>query len=176
MLYLFFRLRFKLDDKAVVDVRFCLEKFIKTHQELCDGIDILNSTFTFNLTAVLINTLTIKTFTAYGLLWSMISPPDSTVIEHLKNGSWLMIMLVLEVTIAFVGNAVTKSAQEASVILTRVLNHSISSDAVNVSLQNFVTRLNGRKLHVQNCFIKINWSIFVHVRDISENTGNIHSI
>lgn len=162
LLFIYSRLCFKSVDR--VDALFHLEKFFKTHHELCEGIDLLNSTFTCHLTPVLINSLTIKTLTAYGLLWEVISPADFSAAENLQNVFWLMVMLILEVTISFAGSTLTQAAQEASGILTRVLNNSISHDALNVSMQNFITRLNGRKLHVRNCFIKINWSILVHVR------------
>lgn len=98
----------------------------------------------------------------------MAAPSASSEMVYLQKGSWLAIMLVLEAAIAFGGSSVTQSARETSVIMTRVLNNSITSDTMTALLQNFVTRLNGRSLHVRNCFIKINWSIFVHVRAFRE--------
>lgn len=143
-----------------------MEKYVCSNSSklIKDFANILNSTFTCHLISILINTLTIKTFTAYGILSELISPADFSAVECLQNGSWLVIMLGLEAAIVFMGNEVTQAAKEAGEILTKVLNHSTSNNEANILMQNFVTRLNGKNFDVRNCFIKINSSLLVHVR------------
>lgn len=148
----------------VSDIKFGFEKFVKAYQDLCDGIDLLNATFTFQLAPVLVTVLITKTFTAYGVLWAMISPPERQGLTYLQNGSWLAVMYLLEIIIAFVGSAVTKNAQETLVIMTKILNNSKVDEDFVLSMQYFVSRVNCRNLNVQNCFFKIDWMILLHVK------------
>lgn len=140
------------------------EKFIQAYQDLCDAIDLLNSTFTFQLAPVLVNVIMTKTFTAYGVLWAMISPTERKGLVFLQNGSWLVIMHLLEIVISFVGSAVTKSARDTLAIMTKILNNSRIDEDFASQMQNFVLRVNCRNLKVENCFFKINWMILLHVR------------
>lgn len=156
---------YKIDSVVVVsDVKFSLEKFIKAYQDLCDCLDLLNSSFTFQLAPLLVNIIITKTFTGYGVLWELITPTPHRGLVFLQNASWLMVMHLLEIMIAFIGSAVTKAAQETVVIMTKILNHSKLDEDFALPMQHFVSRVNCRNLKVQNCFFKINWMILLHVR------------
>lgn len=154
----------------VSDTKFVFEKFIIAYQDLCDGIDFLNSTFTFQLAPVLVNVLITKTFTAYGVLWAIISPPERQGLTFLQNGSWLAIMYLIETIIAFVGSSVPKAAQETLAVMTKILNTSTLDEDFVLPMQHFVSRVNSRNLDVKNCFFKIDWMILLHVR-VYEKSG-----
>lgn len=146
------------------NIKFNVEIFIKAYQDLCDGIDLLNSIFTFQLVPVLINAIASKTFTAYGLLVEATNPSPFLLMIFLQNGFWMGTMYLLEFIMAFAGSSVTKAAQETLVVMTKILNNSSLDEDFALPMQHFVSRVNCRNLKVQNCFFKIDWIILLQVR------------
>lgn len=153
-------------DKMVAETNneFNFEIFTKAYQELCDCINLLNSTFTFQLVPVLINAIASKTFTAYGLLVELKTPSHFLFLVLFQNGSWMAMMYFFECIIAFAGSAVTNNAQETLVIMTKILNNSTLNEDFTMPIQYFVSRMNIRNLNVQSCFFKIDWIILLHVK------------
>lgn len=173
----FFRSAFnqKLDGILIVsEKKFNLEAFVKAFQDLCDGIDLLNSTFTYQLAPIFVNAIATLTFAGYGVLWEVVIETDFRGLLFLQNGSWLCFMYIVIVVISFVGSSVTHAAEETSLIMMKIINNSQPNESFANSMQKFVTRVNCRSMHVQNCFFKINPMLLVYVKLIcAENCSKI---
>lgn len=132
---------------------------------LCDGIELLNSTFALNLTAVVINILIIKTFHAYEIIWELLSGSEIVTFILLQNGAWLLMQFIFEILISHVGSSVRENASETIVIISKVLNEYELSDDVAFKLQNLASMLNYRNFSVQNVFFIIDWKLLVAVSE-----------
>lgn len=157
----------KLDNIVIVsEKKFDLEAFVKAFQDLCDGIDLLNSTFTYQLAPIFVNAIATMIFAGYGVLWEIVIETEFRGLLFLQNGSWLTLMYIVIAVISFVGSSVTQSADETSLIMMKVLNNSEPSETFANLMQKFVTRVNCRNMHVQNCFFKVNPMLLVYVKFI----------
>lgn len=151
---------------TVSQEKFNLVAFTKAFHDLCDGIDLLNSTFTYQLVPIFVNAVTTMTFTGYGVLFEMVIKTNFRSLLFLQNGSWLCFMYIVIIVISFIGYSVTQAAEQTSLIMMKVLNNSEPSETHTNSMQKFVTRVHCRNMHVQNCFFKINPMLLVYVKFI----------
>lgn len=135
------------------------------YQELCDGIDLLNSTFTFHLIPIVMNSLLLQVFSAYGILWAVLSRSKIVLFITLQNGSWFITQYMLQALMAFAGSSVTRSAKKSSLIIIRELNNDEVNEGLVNALQNLVSRMNSRSLKVENVLFQIDWRLFARVRN-----------
>lgn len=143
-----------------------LNMFGKAYQDLCDGIELINNTFTFHLIPVMINAIIIKTVTSYGILWEYVTHSEALLFIVLQNGAWLTMQFGFQILIAYVGSSVTKNAKLTLVTIARVLNDYELSEKTATQLQNLIARINVRNLNLQNEFFIINWKLLVYVRNV----------
>lgn len=165
----------ELDKRIVISQNvFNLKRFEKLYQELCDGIDLINTTFTFHLIPVMINSLLLQVFTAYGILWVFLSQSRMSWSIFLQNLAWLAAAYMMQNLIAYAGNSVTSNAKEVSLTITRILNNFELNSELEVALQKFVVRMNCRSLKVQNALFTVNWKLLARVSKIFNHFINRH--
>lgn len=145
---------------------FDVMNFSRVYQDLCDAVDLMNRAFTFQLVPVLFNELMSKTFVAYGILWELISPTQHSNFSFFRNGSWLLLMYIIDVLIALVGSSVTGAFLETKIIVTKILNNPGCDDEFTNQMLNFITRLSCRNIHLENCFFRLSWIFIIHVRTV----------
>ena len=136
---------------------------MKAHQKLCDGIDLVNSTFTLHLASILIDIIIIKTFSFYGVLWELMSGSNFQDITIAQYSFWLTVIYILQIIICFVGSSVAENAKETNKIVSKILNESVFDGEITLNLQNFINRANCRNLNLQNSFFTMNWKLLVQV-------------
>lgn len=164
LLYFRFFFRHKFDNILLVsNNNFNLRCFSRSYKNLCNAVDLLNSTFTFHLVPIVINTSIIETFAAYSILVEMRSPFKASGSIILLNVTWFIIPIVLQVVIAFFGTSLTKEAQATAVIVSDILNELELKEDVVIKLQNFLVRSQCRNLRVQNEFFVADWKLLVAV-------------
>lgn len=135
----------------------------KNLHNLFDAIELINSTFTFQLIPVMINIIIFQTFICYGILWELLLRSEIFMFVLMQYGAWLATHLILEVMIANFGSLLSKNAKRPAIIINKALTNHDLSDDLSIKLQNIVVRLNSRNTIVQNDFFKINWQLLVYV-------------
>jgi hypothetical protein len=141
-----------------------LQSVFNLYQDLINAIALINSTFSFHLILIVMNSLMLTIFCSYALLREILSPSELIIYTFLLNGNWLIIQFLFQVIIAFAGSSVTVQAHETLSIVSEVLNsHELSAD-MNDKLQNFVTRINRESLQIQNVFFVIDWKFLITVK------------
>lgn len=131
--------------------------------DLYDAIELINSTFTFQLIPVMINIIIFQTFICYGILWELLLHSEILMFVLMQYGAWLATHFILEVLIACVGTLLTRNAKKPLIIIAKILAHNSFSDDLSTTLQNIIVRLSSRNAIVQNEFFKINWQLLVYV-------------
>lgn len=140
-----------------------LKCFANLYQDLCDCIELINSTFTFHLIPIIVNSLLIKLFAAYGMLWEFKVKSPLMLFVFLQNSAWLSMQYFLQVLSAHAGSSLTKNAKETSSIVTRILNDFELSEELSIPLQSFIARSTCRNMSVENIFFVIDWKLLVQV-------------
>lgn len=137
--------------------------YTQLFQILCNGIDVLNSSFTFHLAPIIVSMLVFNVFSVYGVLWEFLNDSKIKLFTLLLNGTWLTMQYTLQAMLAYAGSSVTKKGRETAAIVSKVLNDFELSNELASKLQNFLTRSQCRNMKVQNCFFVIDWKILVSV-------------
>lgn len=153
----------KLKKETAVATKTDLRNLEKYLHDLYDGIELVNSTFTFHLIPVMINIIIFKTFLSYGILWELLLRSEIMTFVLIQNGAWLGTHIILEVLIAYVGTLLTRNAKKPSIIITNILTNHDLSENLSSELQNVIIRINSRNTVLQNEFFKINWQLLVYV-------------
>lgn len=137
--------------------------FANIYEDLCDGISMLNSSFTPHLIAVMMNTLIIEIFTAYGVLHEFILPSKNSGAIVFQDSAWLVFQYSLQIMIAQIGSCLTSNAKETLIVIAKKLNKFDLSHAMSSKLQAFISQIQFRDLHVQNELFIIDWRLLVTV-------------
>lgn len=161
--------------KTVSQNRINIKSFSKVHKDLCEAFDLLNSLFTFHLIPIVIITLVIEIFAAYGALNEFMTPSLHTRFILLSNLSWLMIPLIMQITIAVFGSLLSKKAKTTSIIISDILQELDLEIDVAMKLQNFLVRNQCRNFDVHNDFFNADWKLLIGVR-ITNNFLNFNLI
>lgn len=140
-----------------------MKHFSRIYQTLCDGIVLLNETFTFHLIPIMINTFVMQLFTAYGVLWEFMNPSNYASYILFQDVAWLSVNYAFQVVMAFVGSSLSKSAKETSLIIAKNLNELDINDELSTQLHNFVSRSQCLNFEVQNKLFFIDWKLLVTV-------------
>lgn len=135
---------------------------------MCNGIDLLNRTFTFQLVPIVINTMIIEVLSAYRVLWEIMTTSkvteDIKIYVLLQESVWLMMAYSLQVTMASVGSSLSESTGETLVIVAKTLNDLEVSNDLSTKLHNFISRSQCRNLKVHNnSLFSIEWKLLVAV-------------
>lgn len=174
----FLRLSFsyKIDNISIAGLRNVnFKAFTRIFQNLHDGIELLNSTFTFQMIAIIINTLIIKTFAAYGIVYEILSNSKRLKFVLLQDAAWLIMQYLLQMLVCYVGSSVTMNVNATEVIISKLLNDLELNDELVNKLQNFLTRINHRTLDVGNDLFTINWKLLVAVSQTFELMKTVKS-
>lgn len=140
-----------------------MKYFSQLYQILCDGIDLVNSTFAFHVIIIFINAMYINIFMMFSLLKRIFQMNDP-VIVHMYNISWILMQYFLQILIVSSGSSVTENARNTSRLITKILNELELKEETSNSLQNFVSRVNSKNLEIRNACFTIDWKLLVTVR------------
>lgn len=154
----------KVDKVIIVSVNQINVKCLSSlYQNLCDSIELINSTFTFHLIIIIVNALIIELFASYGIFWEFKVQSKLMLFVLLQNTAWLSMQYVLQILSAHAGSSLTTNGKETLSIINRILNDYDRSDDLTTSLQNFISRTGSRNMLIENIFFVIDWKLLVQV-------------
>jgi 7tm Chemosensory receptor len=142
---------------------FKLKLFADLFNDLCDSIEVINSTFTFQLVIVITSFLLIDIFTAYGILRELMKHQNGIKLALLSNFIWIFIQYLIKIFIAHAGSSTTSEAEKAVVIVTKALGSMEFDQELKVDLNFHLIQMRCRNKNLQNVFFVINWQFILTV-------------
>lgn len=136
------------------------------YHQLCDGIALVNSSFTSQLIPLMVYFLSTTTFVGYTALREFSFPTDMFMFQVYLNGLWLVVQYMVKFVLVYSGSSTTNQAQETSVIIIKVINNLNTSRHQRKIFKNFMSQIAFRNLHLQNVMFKINWHFLLAVSSI----------
>lgn len=159
-------------------------KFMRSFLGLCDAIDIINETFTFQITLLFMSLLVRKIifsinliesfefgfefssiFASFGIVNELLQRTDHTSASLLLNGLSLIGYGILIMITLNSGSSLTKEARATITVISKHEASGIKSakESHKIDFIFFVTQMRSRNLQIQNDFFKINWNVLLAV-------------
>lgn len=150
-------------EKTIFTSQRHLKKFLKLINELCDLIDLVNSTFSLNMIFALANILVLVTFGFYSLLQALQLHGDAEIIVMVMNTiSWILVQFSMTCIIVNAGSRVQANLLKMSSIAIRRLNSSLN-EGINNELRDLILQLKCRNSKIECIFFTIDWSVIFGV-------------
>lgn len=161
-----FRSRFFFQNEKSFLIRQCdlkLKFFSELFNDLCDGIELINSTFSFHIVFVITSFLLTNVFAAYTTLREVLS--QSSQLGHLAVGASLFVLIhyLIKLFIAYVGSSTTTEAEKPLKVVSKALGSLNFEENLKVDLNFFLIQMQSRNKNLQNNFFVINWNFILAV-------------
>jgi len=161
------RMRFRELNRFVMQIDQDLDAtnvqmMTKLFHELCDGIKLINRTFTLQLIPIIANYMTTNIFSAY------------TVLRQIKNvnfdrnfliftGAYLVFQYFAKIVVVHVGYSTTAEAEKFTVVTCKAINDLKTKEEVRLELKNLLYQQKYRNFKIQNVMFNIDWKLLVVV-------------
>ena len=145
--------------------KFNLKLFSKLYNDLCDLIELLNKTFTWQLIFVMINLMLVDIFTAYGVVREFIEQRAFKLkFLIITNTIWSLLQFAIKYIMAYCGNSTTDEAENSLLIVTRIIEKFGDDDEkMKTDLNHLLNQMQGRNKNLENVFFAINYKLILAV-------------
>lgn len=140
---------------------------ISVYHDLCDLIQLTNSTFTFPLIFVILNYFIMNLFATFGFVWMFMRDFQYFFFSLSSDGPWIAYNLMLQGILIHSSCKTTEEAEKVSVIVSKVINSTDCSKAQRKVFKNFLIQNQCRDLKLQTAFFVINWKLLLAVSKAS---------
>lgn len=132
--------------------------------DLCDLIELVNSTFTFQLLVTILSLLLTNIFAFYGTLREFLAGSNGLGFFIIGNGIWTAIQYFIMVFMAHAGSSTKSEADKSSVIIAKASGTLDAHDYLKTALHYLLIEMRCRNTALQNIFFAINWNVILAVR------------
>lgn len=153
----------KVDSLQSTSFDFNVRLFTELYNDLCDAIEMINSTFTRHLIIVTLSLLLTDVFAAYGILREFMTRSQKLGFYLLSNGSWIVMQLAFKCLMVYSGSSTTKEAEKSVTIVTRAAGKLEINDVIKADLNSLLLQMRCRSKSIENSFFTINWTLIVAV-------------
>lgn len=143
---------------------FNLKLFSELYSDLCDAIDLINSTFTFHLVFVMTSILIIDVFAVYSTLREF----RADVTEYrlafiiIANPVWILIQYSVKALMAHAASSTTNEAEKSFGLVTKLITTLSLNRDMKTDLNYLLIQMQ-RKKNLENIFFVINWNLLLAV-------------
>lgn len=138
--------------------------FMDLYNELCDAIDLINSTFTNHLIVVMINLLTMDVLSAFALMREFFLNSSSIGFYLTIYGLWMFFNFSIKLFMAHAGSSTTREGDKTIVLVTKAGGRMSNNDDLKPDLNSLLLHMRSRSKKLENIFFPINWNLILAVR------------
>lgn len=159
-------------------------KFLRSFLGLCDAIEIINETFTSQISLIFMCLLVRKNifsitlielfefgfelsniFASFGIVNELLRPTDYTSASLLLNG---LSLIGYEILIMIPLNSGSSLTEEAKTTISVISKHkaseiNLAKESHKIDFIFLITQIESRNLQIQNDLFKINWNVLLAV-------------
>lgn len=143
---------------------FNLKVFSELYSELCDSIELINSTFTLHLVFVMTSLLSTDVLAVYGAVREFQSSISRFGFLIIANTTWMCIQYLIKAFMAHAGSSTTNEAERSLVLVTKLIITFQFDLEIKTDLNCLLTQIQVRKKNLENNFFAINWNLILSVR------------
>lgn len=131
--------------------------------DLCDEIDIVNSSFTFQIIPFMIYDFTANLFATYSIIRDMYIRSPVLLFSIATNASWVIFHTFILAIPLYYGCSTTKIARKTPLIVSEIVETYRQKGSVNETFKTFLMHLQFRNLNFENEFVRVDWKIMITV-------------
>lgn len=139
-----------------------LKYFAELFNDLYDGIELINSTFTTQLIFAMLSFLITDIFAAYGALKELLVENNRLPILLVGNSVWVAIQYAIKGFMVYAGSSTTDEAEKPITIIAKAAG-SMDSSELKSDLMALLVQLRCRNKKLENVFFTINWNLILAV-------------
>ena len=141
---------------------YFLSEIIVLHDQLSDGIFLINSTFTFQMIPIMAVILSNSILTLHQILEAFILKSDFAYALILDNTFWYFYYMVILGFLLKVGSETTNEATKTGVSVVKIIRN-IQDDHLLSKFNSFLEQINKRDKIIHNTFFNIDWALMFTV-------------
>lgn len=142
--------------------------FSDLFNDLCDLIELVNSTFTNQLIIVVMSLLLTDVFAVYGVMREFQAKNDRFFFFLISNTAWAIIQYSIKAFMAHCGQTATSEAEKSVVLVTKAIAAVDRDSNLQNDLNSLLIRMKFREKIFRNVFFTINFQLILTVN----STGN----
>lgn len=140
---------------------------VTLYHDLCDMIEIINSSLTFPLILVVIHFFVLNLFAIFSHIWIFTQDRENFSVILTTDGVMILLNWFQLCILAHTSTTTTREAEETAVIVSRIVNKHECSKHQQKILKNFLLQNQYRNLKLRTPLFDINWKLLLSV---SRNT------
>lgn len=138
--------------------------FVNLYHELCDVIEIVNSTFTFQLIFVFFYFFILNLLTVFTHIWMFTHYVKYIYGLLSTDGVILLLNYILKSVMIHSSSSTTREAEETAVIVSRIINSGGCNKVQQTTFKKFLSQNQYRNLKLRTALFTINWKLLLTVR------------
>lgn len=160
------------------------------YRQLCEGIEILNETFTFHLIPIFASLIVSSSrrskkfhkilfllqvtiiFGMYGTIVQILHPTEVFMAALCTNSLGAANCCCMICAVVFFGSRLSSEASKTSIIYNKFQASLNASDAYKLNFIYVMTQLKSRSISVENFLFKIDWTVVLAVRVLIKRCVN----
>lgn len=131
--------------------------------DLCDTLDIINSTFTFPLAFMILHFFFSGMITLFNHISSFEKDFNNLSFVIVTEGSWMLMNYVLLAMIIYSSSSTSHEARKTAVIISKIVNNTENNKRHEEVYTKFLLQNQYRNLNLQTPFFNINWQLLLTV-------------
>jgi len=159
------RVRFKELNRFVMEQDMDatnVQMMTKLFHELCDGIELINGTFTLQLLPIMAYFMTTNIFSAYATLRE-IKNVNFDWNFFIFTGGYLVFQYFAKIVVVHIAYSTTAEAEKFTVVTCKAINDLKIKEEVRHGLEKLLTQQKYRNFKLQNVMFNIDWKLLVIV-------------
>lgn len=138
-----------------------IEVFEQLFHKLCDSIDVVNSSLTFNLVIASVSFTISYMLGVYGLLFALMTKDETFWRIFVRDGIWSFLNFLSLVFISYIGSSTVERGEMLKVSVAKVIIQYEFGSTIRMRWQSCLKSIKNRDLRLKNDFFHIDWRHFL---------------
>lgn len=135
----------------------------KLYHKLCDLIEIINNSLSFNLIPTTFIFTISNMFGAYSFIWAFIRDDSKFVEAFIQDFLWILMQHMILMAIAYAGHNTTAEAGKIKTKISRIIIKFEHNSKERNMLESCLNVIQYRNLNLQCSLFSFNWNFFLAV-------------
>lgn len=136
---------------------------LEIYHDLCNVVDMINSTLTFPLVFVIFYFFIMNLFATYNNVYTFFNDPEKLFFVCINDGTWVLVNYVLQSVLIHSSYSTTREAEQSAIIIAKLISSNKCSKIHHDVFSSFLVQNQYRSLKFQTPFFTINWKLLLAV-------------
>lgn len=136
---------------------------ITLYHDLCDAIEMVNSTFTFPLIFVIMYFFLCDLFAAYNHIYFIMRFIENIDLLLASDSLFLILNFILQCYLIYLSHSTSSKAEQTAVVVSKILCNCDCDKHQQKAFESFLSQNRYRNLKLRTTFFTIDWHLILAV-------------